>query len=93
MPREIWLDPNTEEAAAAQGCLTLACVPALGLVTNIWQTGEMTLDEADKVCIRFNEYCVGLSKFNSFQCIELCQERCRGIHSVVAQALLESQTS
>ncbi|EJD02287.1 ribosomal protein S5 domain 2-like protein [Fomitiporia mediterranea MF3/22] len=73
MPKEIWLDPTTEEARAARGRLTLACVPALGLVTNVWQTGQMSIDEVEK-------------------CIDACQEKCRDIHAVVAQALLESQT-
>ena len=49
MPKEIWLDPTSEEAQAAQGCLTLSFVPALNLVTNIWQTGRMSIDEVEKV--------------------------------------------
>lgn len=43
------MDPTTEEAKVASGCVTLACVPALGLTTNLWQTGSMGIDEAEKV--------------------------------------------
>jgi len=72
--KEILLDPTADEADTAKGCFTLATVPALGLITNIWQTGQMTLDEAD-------------------QCIDLCQEQCLSVHSVVAQTLLDSNKS
>ncbi|KAL5532757.1 MTR3 [Sanghuangporus sanghuang] len=74
MLREMWLDPTAEEARDAQGCLTLSCVPALGLVTNLWQTGQMSIDEVEK-------------------CIDACQEMCKDIHAVAAQALLESHSS
>ena len=47
---KIWLDPTTEEAKESKGCCTLSCVPALGLVTNIWQTGQMKIDELLQVC-------------------------------------------
>lgn len=49
MPKEIWLDPTTEETKTAQGCLTLSFVPALGLVTNVWQVGQMSIEEVEKV--------------------------------------------
>ena len=54
MPKEIWLDPTSEEAQAAQGCLTLSFVPALNLVTNIWQTGRMSIDEVEKVSTKWD---------------------------------------
>ena len=49
MPKEIWLDPTMEEAKAAQGTFTIAFVPALGIVTNVWQTGHMSIEEVEKV--------------------------------------------
>ncbi|KII88470.1 hypothetical protein PLICRDRAFT_41631 [Plicaturopsis crispa FD-325 SS-3] len=68
---EIWLDPTEEEARASTGSLVLACMPALGTVTSVWQSGQMRPEEA-------------------IQCMEQCQERCTDVHSIVAQALLES---
>ena len=46
---DIWMDPTTEEVKAASGCVTVSCVPALGLTTNLWQTGRMSIEEAEKV--------------------------------------------
>lgn len=44
--REIWLDPTEEEALASSGSLVLACMPALGAVVSIWQSGQMNVREA-----------------------------------------------
>jgi len=41
MDEEIWLDPNHDEATAGAGTLVLACMPALNVVTNVWQNGTM----------------------------------------------------
>jgi exosome complex component MTR3 len=46
---EIWLDPTASEASLARGSLTLACIPALGTVTNIWQTGKLSTQEVQDV--------------------------------------------
>lgn len=54
MPREIWLDPTTEETKTSHGCLTLSFVPALGLVTNVWQVGQMSIEEVEKVDFRLH---------------------------------------
>ncbi|KAI0647134.1 mRNA transport regulator 3 [Trametes meyenii] len=43
---EIWMDPTEEEGQVAVGSLALASMPALGTITNIWQTGSMSPDEA-----------------------------------------------
>ncbi|KAI0928516.1 hypothetical protein AcW1_005737 [Taiwanofungus camphoratus] len=69
--KDIWLDPTEDEARAASGSLILAGMPALGTVTNVWQAGRLTPEEA-------------------IQCMGKCEERCVDIHSVVAQALLDS---
>lgn len=53
MPKEIRLDPTAEEARHSDGCLTVANVPALGLVTNVWQTGQMDLEKVDQVSTHF----------------------------------------
>ncbi|KIJ45731.1 hypothetical protein M422DRAFT_59846 [Sphaerobolus stellatus SS14] len=45
MEDEVWFDPTAVEAAKMRGCLTLACMPAVGTVTNIWQTGQMSVQE------------------------------------------------
>ena len=42
MSEEIWLDPNHEEATAGASTLVLACMPALNVVTNVWQNGTMS---------------------------------------------------
>ena len=42
MGEEIWLDPNHEEANGGVSTLVLACMPALNVVTNIWQNGTMS---------------------------------------------------
>jgi len=39
---EIWIDPTQEESNLAEGSLVLACMPALEIVTSVWQTGRMT---------------------------------------------------
>lgn len=42
MGEEIWLDPDHEEATAGASTLVLACMPALNVVTNVWQNGSMS---------------------------------------------------
>ncbi|KAJ3757854.1 3' exoribonuclease family, domain 1-domain-containing protein [Lentinula raphanica] len=42
---DIWVDPTQEESNTANGTLVLSCMPALGIVTNSWQTGRMTPSE------------------------------------------------
>lgn len=49
MGEEIWLDPNHEEATAGASTLVLACMPALDLVTNVWQNGTMSHEQGPKV--------------------------------------------
>ncbi|THG99444.1 hypothetical protein EW145_g7266 [Phellinidium pouzarii] len=58
--KEIWLDPTADEARSARGCLTLACVPALGLITNVWQIGKMSLDEVEKCIDACQERCLDI---------------------------------
>ncbi|KAF8238635.1 ribosomal protein S5 domain 2-like protein [Tricholoma matsutake] len=66
---ETWLDPTAEEARLSQGTLVLSCMPALGVITSVWESGRMKTEEV-------------------LASVNLCQERCSDIHSVVAQALL-----
>jgi exosome complex component MTR3 len=50
---KVVLDPCSEEESLADSTVFVACMPSLGLITNIIQTGEMelaTLAEAVKVC-------------------------------------------
>ncbi|THU90707.1 ribosomal protein S5 domain 2-like protein [Dendrothele bispora CBS 962.96] len=68
---DVWLDPTQDEASQAQGVLVFSCMPALGKVTSIWESGQMKPSEA-------------------LACIDVCEERCSEIHSVVAQALLSA---
>jgi len=39
---EIWLDPDSQESAAAQGTVVISGLPALGAITNLWQAGSLT---------------------------------------------------
>lgn len=43
--KEVWLDPTEEEARASNGSLVLACMPALGTITSVWQSGQMKAQE------------------------------------------------
>lgn len=49
MNEEIWLDPSADEARASRGTMSLSCMPALGVITNVWQTGQMSTEEALQV--------------------------------------------
>lgn len=50
MGDEFWMDPTSEETRVSHGALTLACMPALGVVTNVWQTGQMPPKAVIEVC-------------------------------------------
>lgn len=39
---DIWLDPTVQDASVAQGTLVLSCMPALGTITSVWQTGSIS---------------------------------------------------
>ncbi|KAK7467095.1 3'-5'-exoribonuclease [Stygiomarasmius scandens] len=67
----VWVDPTQDEASQAQGVMVFSCMPALGKVTSLWESGRMKPSEL-------------------LSCIEICEERCSDIHSVVAQALLSA---
>ncbi|TFK76408.1 ribosomal protein S5 domain 2-like protein [Pluteus cervinus] len=54
---EIWLDPTEEDAKAADGTVVLSCIPALGTVTNIWQSGKMSIEELVKCTTECQERC------------------------------------
>jgi len=57
MGGEIWLDPNHEEATAGASTLVLACMPALNLVTNVWQNGAMPPEQGPKCMAACQERC------------------------------------
>ena len=86
---EIWLDPTAEESSYASGSLVMTCMPALGTVTNVQQTGNMTTATAGKVCVStvLQGFVGSDARFD--QCLDLCLERCVDIHGVMARALLE----
>ena len=46
---EIWLDPTEKEMQLSNGCLVLSCMPALGTVTSLWQSGQMKPNEVLEV--------------------------------------------
>lgn len=47
--KDIWLDPTEEEVRLGRGTFMLACMPALGSITSVWQTGAMPPQEAIQV--------------------------------------------
>lgn len=88
MGTETWLDPTAQEARLSQGTLALSCMPALGIVTSLWESGQMRTEEVLAVWFFTSKKCKYADLF--FECMTLCEERCTDIHSVVAQALLET---
>lgn len=46
---EVWLDPTSTESDSADGVVMISGLPALGSMTNIWQTGRMSLEGMRKV--------------------------------------------
>ncbi|TFK98925.1 3' exoribonuclease family, domain 1-domain-containing protein [Pterulicium gracile] len=68
---ETFLDPTDRESRASTGSVVLACMPALGTVTSLWQSGRM-------------------KPVDVIECAKICEKKCTEIHSIVAQALLDS---
>ena len=46
---EIWLDPTENETTHAYGSVIYACMPAIDVVTNVWQTGQMSAGQTFQV--------------------------------------------
>ena len=86
MSEEIWLDPNRDEAIAGAGTLVLACMPALSVVTNVWQNGTMPTEQGLEVSFA-TLWLPFPNIFSDQQCMAACMERCATMHSVVAQSL------
>lgn len=53
---EPWMDPNEEESARSSGAVVMACMPALGTLTNVSQVGSMTASQLSLV--RYSFMCV-----------------------------------
>lgn len=47
------VDPTSHESLIATSRVTLACMPALGKITNVWQTGEIEGEKAMEVSVFF----------------------------------------
>ncbi|KZT26365.1 ribosomal protein S5 domain 2-like protein [Neolentinus lepideus HHB14362 ss-1] len=58
--KEIWLDPTEREISLAKGSLVLACMPALGIVTSVWQSGEVKPVEAIECMEACQERCADI---------------------------------
>jgi exosome complex RNA-binding protein Rrp42 (RNase PH superfamily) len=61
------VDPTSHESLIASSRVTLACMPALGKITNVWQTGEIGAEQTVEVSPGF--YLVSAS--SPQQCIIL----------------------
>lgn len=46
---DVWLDPTEQETSLAEANLVFACIPALGVVTSVWETGRMLPAQAIQV--------------------------------------------
>ncbi|KAJ3536666.1 hypothetical protein NM688_g6806 [Phlebia brevispora] len=46
MGSDVWLDPTEDEVQRSSGSLIYACMPALGTVTNVWQTGRFSVQDS-----------------------------------------------
>lgn len=46
---DIWLDPTENEVRLGRGALMLACMPALGSITSVWQSGSILPQNTIKV--------------------------------------------
>lgn len=46
------VDPTSHESLIASSRVTLACMPALGKITNVWQTGEIGAEQTIEVSTR-----------------------------------------
>ena len=46
------VDPTSYESLIASSRVTLACMPALGKITNVWQTGEIGAEQTIEVSTR-----------------------------------------
>ncbi|KAI6112039.1 3' exoribonuclease family, domain 1-domain-containing protein [Pisolithus croceorrhizus] len=55
---EIRLDPVEKEAAAADGTVILACMPALSSITNVYQSGRVSVQSALKCMELCHDRCV-----------------------------------
>ncbi|KAG8778069.1 hypothetical protein FRC12_025200 [Ceratobasidium sp. 428] len=55
---EVLVDPNGEEAETAKGLVLVTCLPALGTVTNVVQSGLISADkviECMNICVKQSE--------------------------------------
>ncbi|SCV70044.1 BQ2448_1438 [Microbotryum intermedium] len=72
-PTQAFLDPTLAEARKAVGFATIACLPALGTITNIATTGAFPLVVLEEV----------------LQTLETAFKICGQLHGVAKQALLD----
>ncbi|OBZ75145.1 Exosome complex component MTR3 [Grifola frondosa] len=70
---DIWLDPTAEEAKIASGSLIFAGLPALGTITNVWQSGCLTPGEAIKCIEACQERCTDIHRVVAQSLLENAQ--------------------
>ncbi|KIY43415.1 ribosomal protein S5 domain 2-like protein [Fistulina hepatica ATCC 64428] len=56
----LWLDPTAREASVSNGTVILSCLPALGTITNVWQSGSLTPVQAIQAIEACQEKCAYL---------------------------------
>ncbi|KAG5638365.1 hypothetical protein H0H81_000376 [Sphagnurus paluster] len=48
---ETWLDPTEAETQSSEGTVILSCIPALGTITSLWQSGQMRQHDVLRVSL------------------------------------------
>ncbi|KAJ7582672.1 3' exoribonuclease family, domain 1-domain-containing protein [Mycena floridula] len=57
---DIWLDPTESETRVSAGSLVLSCMPGLGTLTSVWQSGQMTTEQVLACTTACQERCVDI---------------------------------
>ncbi|KAI0665180.1 mRNA transport regulator 3 [Cubamyces menziesii] len=70
---EIWMDPTEQEGHIASGSLVYAGMPALGTITNLWQSGSMTPEQAVKCMEACQECCTDIHAVMAQALLETAQ--------------------
>ncbi|CDZ97352.1 Exosomal 3'-5' exoribonuclease complex, subunit Rrp41 and related exoribonucleases [Phaffia rhodozyma] len=72
---KLHLDPTSHESFLASSRVSLACMPALGVVTNIWQTGKIGSEQLVEVMDTLMEKAKDIHAVVTQSLIEGVQER------------------
>ncbi|KAH8106966.1 mRNA transport regulator 3 [Cristinia sonorae] len=57
---EVWLDPTEEETVHGVGSVIYSCIPALDILSNVWQTGQMSVEQVIQCMEACQERCADI---------------------------------